>query len=174
MPAQYFIDGYNVIHFSKVLQPLARESFENAREALVDKVARFCVATGNQAKIVFDGRGRKAEAATPAYKVKGLEIVYSPGHKTADSVIERFVYSATDRYSVIVVSGDQGIRQFCRGLGAVVMEPDNFLAGIRETDADTRNTINNLQRPDTQRRVEERLNESTLDRLRKLREQLDK
>jgi predicted RNA-binding protein with PIN domain len=174
LPTIYYIDGYNVIHFSKLLQPMARQDFESAREALIDKVARFCTATGNHAKIVFDGRGRKIEPVAPAYKVSGLEILYSPGHKTADSVIERIVYSAPDRYSVIVVSGDQGIRTFCRGLGALVMEPDNFLASIRETDADTRATLKNLQSPDTQRRVEERLAPDALERLRQLKEKLGK
>jgi predicted RNA-binding protein with PIN domain len=172
MATQYFIDGYNVIHFSKLLGPMSLENFEGAREALIDKVARYCVATGHHAKIVFDGRGRKIEPVAPAYKVANLEILYSPGHKTADTVIERLVYNAPDRYGVIVVSGDQGIRTFCRGLGALVMEPDNFLASIHETDGDTRATIRSLQQPDTQRRVEERIDGDALERLRKLREKL--
>jgi len=174
MATSYYIDGYNVIHFSKQLGPLSTASFENAREALIDQVARFCVMTGHKATIIFDGRGRKIEEGKAAYKVNNLEILYSPGHKTADSIIERIVYSAPDRYSIIVVSGDEGIRTFCRGLGALVMEPDNFLASIREADADTRATLKNLKQPDSQRRVEERLNEDALERLRKLKEKLEK
>ncbi len=54
MPSTYYIDGYNVIHHSSMLRPLADQDFEAAREAFIEKVGRFCVATGNEAKIIFD------------------------------------------------------------------------------------------------------------------------
>jgi len=172
MAATYYIDGYNVIHHSSILRPIAAQNFESAREALIEKVALFCVATGYPAKIIFDGRGRRAEPAPVTIPAPGLEVVYAAGHKSADAYIERLVYTAHDRRSVIVVSADAGIRNFCRGLQAMVMAPDNFLATVRETAGETRSRIENLQRSDTLQRVEERLDPGMLDRLRKIKEDL--
>jgi predicted RNA-binding protein with PIN domain len=173
MPNTYYIDGYNVIHHSALLRPLADQDFEAARAALVEKVSRFCVATGNQAKIIFDGRGRQPDPVAPLAQVPGLEVLYSPGHQSADTLIERIVYAAEDRRSIIVVSGDRGIRALCRGLNALVMEPDNFLATVRDADADTRRALQHIQRPDTLRRIENRLDATDLDRLNRIKKDLE-
>ena len=103
-----------------------------------------------------------------------LEVLYSPGHQSADALIERVVYAATNRRAIIVVSADRGIRDLCRNLNALVMEPDNFLASVREADGNTRSTLEFLERGDTLRRVENRLDERDLDQLRKLKEKLDR
>ena len=174
MATTYYIDGYNVIHHSLLLKPLAAQDFEAARDALIEKVGRFCIATGHQAKIVFDGRGRRAQPPASVAHAPGLEVMYSPGHQTADALIERTVYAASDRRSVIVVTADRGIRSLCRGLSALVMEPDNFLSQVRETEAETRATIDHIQRPDALRRVEGRIDEASLERLQRLRKDLEK
>lgn len=174
MANTYYVDGYNVIHHSSRLRPLAAENFELAREALIEHVGRFCVATGSIVKIVFDGRGRRAETAPIARGVTGLEVIYSPGHKTADAVIERTVYNTANRRNVIVVSGDRGIRDLCRGLSALVMDPDTFLTTIGESESDTRATLQHLQRGDTLNRVESRLDETNMSKLMQLRKQLEK
>jgi predicted RNA-binding protein with PIN domain len=174
MPSTYYIDGYNVIHHSSMLRPLAAQDFEAAREALIEKVGRFCAATGCQAKIIFDGRGRLAQPVIPACQYPGLEVTYSPGHQSADAVIERTVYMSSDRRSIIVVSADRGIRDLCRGLNALVMEPDNFLASVREADTDTRITLERIGRPDSLLRVEERLDDAALAKLAKIRREVSR
>ena len=174
MPSTYYIDGYNVIHHSSLLQPLAVQDFEAARDALIEKVGRFCAATGSVAKIVFDGRGRQIQPLSPSLQYPGLEVLYSPGHQSADTVIERIVYASPNRRNVIVVSADRGIRDLCRGLNALVMEPDNFINTVRESDAETRTTVEKTQKHDTLLRVEERLDDTTLARLTEIRRKLDR
>ena len=61
----YYIDGYNVLHHSSLLQSLVVSDFEAARSALIEKVGRFCCRTGCKAIVIFDGRGRKAEPLPP-------------------------------------------------------------------------------------------------------------
>ena len=168
----YYIDGYNVIYHSSLLKPIALRDFEAARDALVEKVAAFCATTGSQAKIVFDGRGRPSAPVAPISGVPGLEVLYSHGDKSADAVIERIVYSASNARDLIVVSGDHGIRSFCQSQGALVMAPENFIASVRERLAHTQATLEHLKRPDTQQRLENRLDDATLERLRKLRKTL--
>jgi len=173
MAALYYIDGYNVIHFSSILKPIAMRDFEAAREALIDKVATFCAATGHKAKIVFDGRGHRAPPDQPRSGVPGLTVIYSHGGKSADAIIERTIYKSADRRNIIVVSGDRGIRSFCQSLGALVMEPDNFISSVRSHTADTRASIAHMKRPDTQNRLENRFDEDTLSKLSRLRDDLE-
>lgn len=170
----YYIDGYNVIYHSEVLKPLALEDFETARDALIEKVARFCVASGHRAKIIFDGRGRRSKPMVPLAGAPNLEVLYSHGQQSADAFIERTVYAAPNPRNIIVVSADRGIRDLCRNLNALVMEPDHFLASIREIDGDTRATIERTQRGDTLRRIENRLEGTALERLLKHKQNLEK
>ena len=171
MAMHYYIDGYNVIHHSSLLEPLARKHFEAARDALVEKVSRFCVATGCRAQIVFDGRGRHGRSADTTDTAPGVEIVYSPGHLTADTLIERTVHGATDRRAICVVSADRGIRDMCRGMNALVMEPDNFLATVRQAIETTRVTLDNIKTRDTLHRLENRLDDATRERLEEIKEE---
>jgi len=174
MISSYYIDGYNVIYHSSILKPLALENFEAARDALIEKVARFCAATGHHAKIIFDGRGRRSQPLVPIEGAPGLEVMYSHGKQSADAFIERTVYAAPNPREIVVVSGDRGIRDLCRNLNALVIEPDNFLALIRETDGDTRATLQRIQRNDTLQRIENRLDDTAIERLLKHKQELEK
>jgi len=170
----YYIDGYNVLHHSTALRPLLRADFETARDALIEKVARFVVSSGHRVRIVFDGRGRRAESVVTVPKVSGLEVIYSPGHQTADALIERQVYNSPERRQLVVVSADRSLRDLCTGLGAMVMSPDNFLITAREAAGHTRNSLHHPQHAHRPLRVEDRLSEETLRYLRHLQGKLEK
>lgn len=174
MSSIYYIDGYNVLHKSALLRPLVIKDFEAARDALIEKVAGFCVAVNKHAVIVFDGRGehRQPERSIPKVPVKGLEILYSPADLSADAVIERMVYKAANRLEVVVVSNDRSLRDLCRNLGSLTMEADHFLGTVRETREDTTQALKNLQKAAKPNHIEDCLDAKTLDQLRKLRDQL--
>ena len=170
MPLTYLIDGYNVLHHCSRLRPLARQSFEAARDSLIDRVARFCGITGNRARIVFDGRGTHADPAP--HGIGGLEVVYAPAHQTADGYIEREVYQTAGRREVVVVTGDGGIRRLCQGLGALVMGPDNFLVTVDdclEQQRDERRWLNAGQNGTV---LEDRLSDASMRLLREARDLL--
>ena len=169
MPHHYYIDGYNVVHKSTLLKPLVHQNLEAAREALIEKVAHFCTATGHQATIVFDGKG--PHHTTTQNDLPNLEIIFSPSNLTADAVIERHVYKAEDRLNLVVVSNDQGIRDLCRGLGSLVMEPDYFLQSARESRRDISSTLKRTQK-DKPHFLENVLDDDTLNRLKKLKDKL--
>lgn len=132
MALTYLIDGYNVLHHCPSLRRIVAHDFETARETLVDRVARFCAASGEKALVVFDGRGRRGKKVQPRTGQSGVFVIYSPGNKSADAFIEREVYGARDRRSVVVVSADRGILDLCQGLGTLIMRPDGFLATLAE------------------------------------------
>lgn len=173
MPVTYYIDGYNVVHHCSRLRALIQDNFEVGRDALVDRVSRYCATTGESATIVFDGRGRTPEPMAPFRGSPGLEVIYSPAHQSADALIERAVYDAKDRRNIIVVSGDQGIRDLCRGLGALVMSPDNFLVTVDERLERDRAGLRAQQNTHTSSSIEDRLDPSARDRLHALKKQLE-
>lgn len=139
MASTFYIDGYNVIYRSKSLRPLAEKDFEAARELLIDRVADICISMGRHAVLVFDGRSKHLpESVAHGRGAAGLEVLYAPSSTSADAVIERAVYLAPKKMEVVVVSGDRSLRDLCRGMGALVMDADNFLATSKEIDRDMR------------------------------------
>ncbi len=173
MAAVYYIDGYNVIYHCSKLRPLALEDFEAARDALIERVARFCGMTRCRAQIVFDGRGRRHERVLPPPGAVGLKITYSAAHQSADSLIERLVYTAHNRRDIQVVSSDRGIRDLCTGLGAFAVHPDNFLGTIDAADAEFDRSIAISRQADQKPRVEDHLDQDAIDRLNRLKESLE-
>ena len=174
MPQTYFIDGYNVVHHCSQLKRLARHDFEAARDKLIDRVARFCADAGKRAKIVFDGRGHLPDILPPHHGAPGLDVIYSADGQTADSYIEREIYDAPDRRDLVVVSADRGLRDLCRGLGAFTMLPDNFLATVQESLLQSRAELRALKPTQGSPRLEDHLDESALERLKRLKEELEK
>lgn len=175
MAMRYFVDGYNVIYKSTLLQTLLRQSLEAARERLIDKVAHFCAAADVRATIVFDGRGLHRTERQPHDRgVAGLEVLYAPNHLSADTVIERAVYQASDRRNIVVASNDAGLRSLCRGMGALTMEAANFLDTMRQSVQETRGMLPSARpRAGSSGRLEERIDGGALARLEALRAQLD-
>ncbi len=174
MAEKYLIDGYNVMYRLPQLRTLAMENFESARDALITKIAPFCTTTGAQVTIVFDGRGPHSEPVVPFSGAPGLKVEYSPEKITADTIIERTVYSSERRRDIIVVSGDQGIRNLCRGLGAMVMKPDNFWDGVDAAAKSSHASMENRLQRDVPYRVEDHLGQDAMTGLDKLKKELNK
>lgn len=168
----YYIDGYNVIHHSTALSVRARDDFEGARDALIEKVSRFSIGSGAKSIIVFDGRGHAPGDAGLEPRAPNLEVRFSPRGKTADAVIERMVYAAPNRRHIIVVTADHGIRNLCSALGALTMSPDKFLATARETFDATTQTLERIRRTSPIDLVEDRIGEAAREHLRRLRKRL--
>ncbi len=173
MALTYYIDGYNLLHSSARLAKLAGADFEAARNGLVDEVARFCIATGEEVRLIFDGRGKRTGHVPATPGVSGLKVTFTPHDRTADAVIERAVYQASHRGRVVVVTGDRGIRDLCVGLGALVMSPEHFFSTAHAVYQETSAPTLAQQSVQTMGCVEDRLDEVARDRLAALRMRLD-
>lgn len=172
MSELHLVDGYNVLHKCGWLKSLLRQDLETAREALIDKVAHYCVQTGARVTIVFDGRGQKVpETVEHNRSVSSLQVLYSPAKLTADAVIERMVYETPQKMDVIVVTNDRGVRDLCRGMGALVMDAQNFLNSIRDCSRDTSETLQRTRQP-SPHHLQDRLDADSMARLERLRKKL--
>ena len=170
----YCIDGYNVIYFCRKLKPMTLTNFEAARDSLIERVSRYCTITGDRAKIVFDGRGLRGGLEMPLPGGPDLEVLFSPGHLSADTVIERFVHSAANRREIVVVSGDRGIRDLCRGLGALVLAPESFLSSMDTALTQSSASLRREATKYSSNPVEDRLSDKSVRRLQRHRERLHK
>ncbi len=172
MNQTYYIDAYNVIHYSDELAALLHGHFEIARDKLIEQTIRWCAATGEKAKLIFDGQGERTESSSSHSDTGQVEILFSSKHKTADMIIERAVFQSSRNESIIVVSADRGITDLCMGKGALVMHPKNFWTSMREVDSETSRSIKNTQTT-KMGSLEDSLNESARAHLERIRRELD-
>ena len=173
MATRYFIDAYNVMHKSSLLRDTAHRDLERARDMLLDYVQCFCLSGDYEVTVVFDGREQEQGQTTMPRSggAPRVHIVFSPHHTSADTVIERLIYQQTDRMNCIVVSNDRCLRDQCRGMGTLTMEPDSFLSSVRQVQRSARETLNKRQQNQAAL-LEDQLSEKNLDVLRALRETL--
>jgi len=119
------IDGYNLLHQVDEFAALLNRDLQGARHRLVRMVEEPGHAMAAQTTLVFDGREAGRDATLEA---KHLEVFYSPGHLSADAVIERLVCRASCPEHILVVTSDRAERDTVSSAGAQTMSAEEFLA----------------------------------------------
>jgi len=141
------IDGYNLLHQSPELTAILRNDIQLARNQLVRKIENTAHRLAEQTTIVFDGReAGQDDALTSAH----LEIYYSPGHLSADSIIERLVERYAEPARILVVTSDHAEADTVSSSGAHVMSSEEFMA---QCERDLRHTIQKRTRPGEEPRL---------------------
>ena len=120
------VDGYNIIYATPRYEslvyrdtagdPLSRDVYPRAREALISDVAAFAQASYD-AVVVFDGAGNK-NPDRPNLPRAGVQIIFSPPGVSADRVIEQLCTDAREQgRSVTVATSDGTIQAVAMGKG---------------------------------------------------------
>lgn len=121
------IDGYSLLY--RAGPPPSRSekaSFALARDALVRRLERLAGRLAVKITIVFDGRG---ERLAPGDLPSGpIEVLFSAGSQTADTVIERIVAADADPSRITVVTSDRRERETVEAAGARTISCGDFLA----------------------------------------------
>jgi predicted RNA-binding protein with PIN domain len=125
------IDGYNLLHQVEELSRLLQSDIQTARHRLVRKVEETAHSMARQTTIVFDGR---AAGGDPALSSKYLEVLFSPAHLSADSVIERLVCKLPRPGKSLVITSDRAERDTVSSAGAQVWSSEEFMTRC-EADA---------------------------------------
>lgn len=84
------VDGYNIINAWPELIKLKNESFEHARDRLLDILSNFCGLAGCLVIVVFDAHMVK-KGTSHKETMGGIEVIFTQEGETADSCIERLV-----------------------------------------------------------------------------------
>jgi len=121
------VDGYSLLY--RAGPPPGRDEglrFSLARDALVRRLERLAGCIASRVTVVFDGR---SEHVAPGEIAAGpVEVLFSSGSLTADSVIERLVATASDAARITVVSSDRRERETVEAAGARSLSCGDFLA----------------------------------------------
>jgi len=163
------VDGYNIIFAWPDLAALKDVSLQDAREMLIATLADYAAMTRQQVTVVFDSH-RRPDAEASEQTISGVEVVYSGRKTSADHVIERLLFEARTSDEVTVATSDALQRDLALGrkiktVSALTLKTqvDAVLAQRNQQMGDTR------ARSDIARRLEDRLDPKTRERLDRLR-----
>jgi predicted RNA-binding protein with PIN domain len=140
-PVWLLIDGYNVLHMVDELKTLLNSDIELARHRLIRMIEGTALRMAEQTTVVFDGKEAGQDAALTS---KHLEIYYSPGKHTADTIIERLVARFPTPGKILVVTSDRAEANAVLSDGAQVMSAPEF---IDQCNIDIKRTIPKQMRP---------------------------
>lgn len=122
----YLVDGNNVMaqrvgwHRDKV----------GARRVLMDELAEFARVKQAHVEVVFDGAPEPHFADGATYR--GVKIYYAERGSNADERIKRFVDTARERRTLLVVTSDRELGTYVRRCGAQVIRSGDFRRRMEE------------------------------------------
>ncbi|WP_035356282.1 NYN domain-containing protein [Acetobacterium malicum] len=161
------VDGYNVIHGSDDLKRLSEIQLEEARVQLINDLNGYSGFKGWETILVFDAYQQQSLEKREEL-VGRIKVVFTEKNKTADSYIEKLVYSLPKAYSVRVVTSDFTLQQMVMASGAERVP-------VRELIQDMEATLKNF-RDDKKKSVQKQgvklsdfLDAETLDQFNKMR-----
>jgi predicted RNA-binding protein with PIN domain len=134
------IDGNNLIHREAAESRGPRTGdFVSARWRLARRLDELAGRLAARVTLVFDGtRGGRDEA----FEASSIEVIFCPGHVTADTTIEQLVAGHARPERVLVVTSDRAERVTVEAAGAVTESCGLFLGRLddlrREIDAGLR------------------------------------
>lgn len=122
----YLIDGNNVM-----AQRVGWHKDKSAaRRGLMDELAEFIQTKKVRVSVVFDGAPEEFFADGSSYK--GVKIFYAKQNSNADERIKRFVESSKERRTLIVVTSDRKLADYCHRCGAQIVRSGNFRQMMEE------------------------------------------
>jgi predicted RNA-binding protein with PIN domain len=163
------VDGYNIIFAWPELSALKDVKLEDARDLLVSILADYAAMTRQKVTVVFDSH-RRPDAEASQQTVSGVEVVYSGRKTSADHVIEKLLFEAKSSDEVTVATSDALQRDLALGRQIKTV---SALTLKREVDAVLSRRDQQMgdrqARSDIARRLEDRLDPKTRERLDRMR-----
>ncbi len=161
----YLIDGYNVLH--EWVGHATIVDLEDERNRLIDRIASYMGATSDRAILVFDARTQllqKSETATA-----NVEVLFGSFLRSADSLIEREVYTLFAGESVVVVSSDYQLQKTIFRPNVIRRSSRQFVGDLQEHTKRIANSENCIT---MNHRIEDRIDPDTVERLKAMRDRL--
>jgi predicted RNA-binding protein with PIN domain len=159
------VDGYNMIYAWPELIPLKDVKLEDARDLLVAMLADYAAMTQQRITVVFDSHRRPDAGEGSVEHRSGIEVVFSGRKTSADHLIERLIYQ-TRGGEVTVATSDGVQRDMALGMGVKTVSAMSLHALLVDVRDRTSTEMHDRKaRSDLGRRLEDRLDERTRERL---------
>lgn len=164
-----FVDGYNICNHWESLRDLTKRDLEEARGKLMDLLAEFSHYSGIFVILVFDGYRVKKSPGSEFY-YKGIRVVFTQELETADHYIERELSEIGRHRNVRVATSDQMEQQIILGSGGKRMSARELEIEVARAKEGIHRKSESLKKNAFRMGA---LDESTLERLRSFREDLE-
>lgn len=163
------VDGYNIIFAWPELSALKDLNLQDARELLIATLADYAAMTRQKVTVVFDSH-RRPDAEASQQDISGVQVVYSGRKASADHVIERLLFEAKPNDEVTVATSDGLQRDFALGRQIKTVSALTFKSQVDAVLSRRNQQIGDSRaRSDIARRLEDRLDAKTRERLERLR-----
>jgi predicted RNA-binding protein with PIN domain len=127
------VDGYNIVNDWPELVELKRDSFEHARDKLLDILVNYQGLTGYCIVVVFDAHLVR-HGTRSREKYSGVEVIFTQEGETADSCIERLVTLIPEEIRVTVATSDWAQQRLVMGKGALRLSARELFISIKEVE----------------------------------------
>jgi predicted RNA-binding protein with PIN domain len=140
------VDGYKVIHaWPDLKRLLTGASLEAARDRLVERLSVFGMVVGADMTVVFDAHHSAARNNSEA-TVDGVRVIFTRKGHSADHIIERMAYDATQAGDVITVAtSDRFQRDLVRGMGGAVISALELERRVTDAEAEMSRRVERYQ-----------------------------
>jgi predicted RNA-binding protein with PIN domain len=163
------VDGYNIIFAWPELAALKDIKLEDAREMLISILADYAAMTQQSVTVVFDSH-RRPDAEASEHVVSGIRVLYSGRKTSADHVIERLLFEARPGDEVTIATSDALQRDLALGRQVKTVSALTLKAQVDAVLARRDQQMNDTRaRSDIARRLEDRLDAKTRERLDRMR-----
>lgn len=124
MKELYIIDGYNFIFNYFKPEGVSKEKLTFFRDRLVRDLAQYSNFKGYRFAVVFDAKHSPRRTRSEK-KIDNVDIIYSRGEETADTIIEKLVHTNEEYERIFVITSDYMQQK-------VVFKKDIYRKSIRE------------------------------------------
>ena len=163
------VDGYNMIFAWPELAALKDVKLEDARDLLIAMLADYAAMTQQRVTVVFDSH-RRADAEASEQIVNGVQVVYSGRKTSADHVIERLLFEARPSDEVTVATSDAMQRDLALGRQVKTVSALTLKAQVDAALNRRDQQVSDARsQSDIARRLEDRLDAKTRERLERMR-----
>ena len=142
-PGYLLIDGYNIIFAWDDLKQAAKDSLEDARSMLIDRVCSYKAMRPYEVILVFDAykvKGNRGEVE----KVHNITVVYTKEAQTADAYIEKAAHELGKKHHVQVATSDSLEQMIILGSGAVRISAAAFIKEMKEVEKEITEIISQI------------------------------
>ena len=165
------VDGYNMVGAWPSLRKLAEVDFDAARDQLIDRLADYKGHSSLRVVVVFDAHFADGIGAT--YESSRVEVHFTKSKETADEYIEKFVFSllaSNENITVHVATSDHLQQRIVFGKGAYRMPALELERLTTREKVDARKKMKDMKKRNA---LSERLNQSVLEKLDRLRKGIE-
>jgi predicted RNA-binding protein with PIN domain len=137
------VDAHSVIFSWPELHAFHRRNGLVAREELTRRLTAYQDATGVRVVVVFDGKGTRANSERiPG----GIQVFYSGGKNSADSIIERLAAKYAGEHEITVATNDNLEQQTVITFGGLAISVEALRKELDAADRDVSRRIRQMRK----------------------------